>query len=228
MIYTPRLTRPSKSDKYYITKAKGGYSSAIQGKCKSTGKPDTQCNVLSNCVGYAYGRFHEITQDTKMSYISPVNAENFPEYTKCKTGKTPKLGAVIVWQKGSSLKNCDGAGHVAIVEKINSDGSILISQSGYNSSPFWTETLKKGDGNWRATWMSKDYKFRCFIYSPIEFTEDELTKSLEVLCNNKTYTVRTINHNEENYIRLRDLDDVLNIVNVSYNSTKHMPEVKLK
>lgn len=137
MSFTPRLVKPERGNKYYITKDKGGYSVAVSGKCSSTGKCDPDLNVLANCVGYAHGRFHEILKDTKMSRLCPVNAENFPEYAKnVKTGKTPKLGAVIVWQKGKTLKDGDGCGHVAIVERIISDTQILISQSGYESKPF--------------------------------------------------------------------------------------------
>lgn len=176
MIYTPRLTKPEKNNKYYNTKSNGGYSNAIKGKCKSTGAPDKDCDVLSNCVGYVHGRFHEILKDPKMSYLCPVNAENFPEYVKnCKTGSTPKLGSIIVWQKGTSLKDCDGAGHVAVVEQIISDTQIVISQSGYNSSTFWTETITKKNNNWLCSWMNSNYKFRCFIYNP---AVDDDTKPL--------------------------------------------------
>lgn len=172
-MFTPRLTRPTSGNKYYIRKANGGYSSAIEGKVKSTGKPDSQCNVLANCVGYAYGRFNEIGGYNACKYLSPVNAENFPEYAKgLQLGAEPKLGAIIVWQKGTTLKGADGAGHVAVVEKLNPDGSIVISQSGWNSTVFWTETLRKGDRNWRCSWMGATYKFRCFIYNPA-VSEDE-------------------------------------------------------
>jgi len=97
MGYSPRLTKPEKGNKFYNTKSAGGYSSAIIGKCKNTGCKDPDCNTLANCVGYAYGRFHEIANDTKMSYLCPVYAEDFPEYRKkCNIGTVPKLGSVIV------------------------------------------------------------------------------------------------------------------------------------
>lgn len=172
-MFTPRLTRPTSGNKYYIHKASGGYSSAIIGKVKSTGKPDPQCNVLANCVGYAYGRFNEIGGYNACKYLSPVNAENFPEYAKgLQLGAEPKLGAIMVWKKGTSLKGNDGAGHVCVVERINPDGSVLTSHSGWNSTVFWTETIKKGDGNWRCSWMGSSYTFRCFIYNPA-VSEDE-------------------------------------------------------
>ena len=49
-----RTTRPHKDDKYFVRKASGGYSTCIQGK-----PTDKECDVLSNCVGYANGAFNE-------------------------------------------------------------------------------------------------------------------------------------------------------------------------
>ena len=158
--FQPRMTRPTAGNKYYIRKASGGWSNAIKGS-----PTDSQCDVLSNCVGYAYGRFNEIGNYGSCKFLSPVNAENFMEYANdLATGKTPELGACMVWQKGATLKDTDGAGHVAIVEKIISDTEIVTSESGWGSStPFWTKTRKKGDGNWG---QGSDYTFRGFIYNP--------------------------------------------------------------
>lgn len=158
--FTPRMTRPTAGNKYYIRKASGGWSNAIQGSPK-----DSQCDVLSNCVGYAYGRFNEIGNYGSCKFLSPVNAENFMEYAVgLATGKTPELGACMVWQKGATLSDSDGAGHVAIVEKIISDTEIITSESGWGSTtPFWTQTRKKGDGNWG---QGSAYTFRGFIYNP--------------------------------------------------------------
>jgi surface antigen len=66
-----------------------------------------------------------------------------------KTGLTPKLGACMVWQKGPTKKSSDGAGHVAIVEDIIDENTVLTSESAYNGSAFFTNTRTKGDdGNW--------------------------------------------------------------------------------
>jgi surface antigen len=160
MAFTPRLTRPTKGNKYYIRKANGGYSNAILGY-----PTDPQCNVLANCVGYAYGRFNEIGKYGYCKYLAPVNAERFMDYKgSCQTGMTPKLGAVMVWQAGPTKNGSDGAGHVAIVEKIISPTEVVTSESGYGAkNPFWTQTRKKGSGSWGA---GSGYKFLGFIYNP--------------------------------------------------------------
>ena len=160
MAFTPRLTKPEKGNKYYITKAKGGYSSAIQGS-----PTDPDCNVLANCVGYAYGRFNEIVGAGSCKYLAPTNAENFMQYKgSLETGMTPRVGACMVWQAGATLSGSDGAGHVAIVEKVISATEVVTSESGWKASkPFWTQTRKKGTGNWG---QSSNYKFLGFIYNP--------------------------------------------------------------
>lgn len=162
MAFIPRFTKPEAGNKYYITKAKGGWSTAIVGN-----PTDPDCNVLHNCVGYAFGRFNEIIGDTKMTHLQPINAENFYAVAQSqglKTGQEPQLGAVMVWQKGPTLSYIDGAGHVAVVEQINSDGSVITSESGYGCAlAFWTQTRKKGNGNWGA---DGSYKFLGFIYLP--------------------------------------------------------------
>lgn len=158
-MFKPRLTKPEKGNKFYITVSAGGYSRAIVGK-----PADPDCNVLSNCVGYAFGRFHEIQNNTKMNCFDPVNAENIFANAIAhgmKSGSTPKLGAAIIWQKGATLSQGDGAGHIAIVEQINADGSIVVSESGWNcSNPFWTSTMKPPFS------YGTGYKLLGFIYQP--------------------------------------------------------------
>ncbi len=182
MAFVPRTTKPEKGNKYYITKARGGYSNAIQGQ-----PTDADCDVLPNCVGYAYGRFNEIGGYGYCKYLRPVNAENFMQYAgSLSTGMTPQVGACMVWQKGATLSNSDGAGHVAIVEKVISDTQILTSESGWKSSPFWTQTRYKGDGNWG---QNSSYKFLGFIYNPAVNSSTPTTTTTPVVNQNLIYNV---------------------------------------
>lgn len=162
MAFTMRTTKPGKGNKYYIRKSEGGYSPCIKGK-----PTDSECNVLSNCVGYALGRFNEIGGYGSCKYLKSVNAENFIKNRgSLKFGQTPKLGACMVWEgKG------DKAGHVAIVEKVYSDTKVYTSESGWGSSkPFWNSTRSKGsNGRWGC---NSNYKFLGFIYNPA-VKEDE-------------------------------------------------------
>lgn len=156
-----RTSKPGAGNKFYITKSKGGYSTCIQGS-----PTDSQCNVLANCVGYACGRFNEIIGSMKYPALN-CNAENFIERAKNTYGleisDVPTLGGIMVWQKGSTLGSSDGAGHVAIVEKIIDSNTIYTSESGYGSSAFWNSTRKNTNGRWG---LGAGYKFRGCIVNP--------------------------------------------------------------
>lgn len=156
-----RTTKPQ-NNPYYIRKADGGFSDACKGK-----PTDPTATVLSNCVGYANGRFAEIIGKPYIEYQLVCNAENFIERAKSmglKISDKPTLGGIMVWQKGGSLSGSDGAGHVCIVEQILDDNTIFTSESGYNASkPFWNQTRTNKNGRWGA---GSAYKFRGCIVNP--------------------------------------------------------------
>lgn len=145
MEYKKRLTVPSKNNKYYYSNNvfyKSGYG-------------------MPNCTCYAWGRFYEITK-TKPK-LCTMNAEEWYKYNDgYKRGNTPKLGAIAVWSMGKVGNSRDGAGHVAVVEEIYSDGSFLTSNSAYRSTMFYTKKI----GKYKKLY---NYKFLGFIYPPIEF-----------------------------------------------------------
>ena len=164
MTYIPRLTIPEKGNPYYNTKANGGYSTAIKGSPCEPG-----LDVLRNCVGYANSRFAEIQGLGYIKYQLVCNAEQFivaidKYHMDLIVGFTPKLGSIMVWSQGTTSTGSDGAGHVAIVEQINADGSIVTSESGYNAKKaFWTQTRTNADGRWG---QGSKYNFLGFIYNP--------------------------------------------------------------
>jgi GH25 family lysozyme M1 (1,4-beta-N-acetylmuramidase) len=153
MAFIPRLKKPEEGNPYYNTPEKGGYAVGI-----INGNPvDSGCNVLANCVGYAAGRFNEILSANKFLYFqyapNPDQWVSVAKLAGLKTGDKPKLGAVLVWHR-----------HVAIVEQINADGSIVTSESGYGCTPpFWTTVRTNKDGNWGG---GTDFNFITFIYQP--------------------------------------------------------------
>lgn len=115
---------------------------------------------LPNCTAYCWGRWYEIQGQYPELPLGDANtwwrdALNMGK----KTGQTPQLGAIIVtWYS-------DG-GHVAIVEQINSDGSIVTSNSGWPDDFFWIETLYPSNG-YIASWMPDEAYFQGFIYLDI-------------------------------------------------------------
>ena len=157
-----RKTRPTSSNKYFITKRSGGYSTCIKGK-----PTDKQCNVLSNCVGYACGAFNEELGLGYEKYHLNCNAEKFIERaiaSGLSVISKPVVGSIICWQKGNTLSGSDGAGHVAIVIEVIDSNTIRTAESGYGSSkPFWITTRKNNNGRWG---LNSNYKLRGFIVNP--------------------------------------------------------------
>lgn len=203
-MFKPRLTKPESGNPYYNRIQNGGYSGAILGK-----PTDNGCDVLANCVGYAAGRFNEIIGSNGFTYFKyPPNAEDFFETGQkagLKTGSTPKLGAIIVWAKGKTGASSDGAGHVAVVEEIKSDGSIITSESGYNcSNPFWTQHRYKESGNWG---QSTAYRFLGFIYQPTEqMTDDTPTVTIKKGMNGVAVKWLQKKLCEKGYLRKTEID----------------------
>jgi hypothetical protein len=112
--------------------------------------------LTGNCVGYAHGRFAEVMGENTCN-LSTANAGEWWYYTQdgYERGNEPRLGAVVCWNKPGD------AGHVAVVEQVNPDGSIVTSNSAYNSTRFYTQTLYPPDYTW-----SSYYHLQGFIYNP--------------------------------------------------------------
>ena len=159
--FTMRTTRPA-NNKNYIVTGSGGWNTCIKGN--PLYEP---ANALANCVGYASGRFNEIiniARDTSGCTYKTLNcnAVYFKERAEAaglQTGSTPRRGAIMCWGYGS-----DGAGHVAIVERVDNNNQVYTSESGWGSSAiFWNQIRTNNNGRWGC---GNGYYFRCFIYLP--------------------------------------------------------------
>lgn len=109
---------------------------------------------LPNCTCYAWGRAYEIMN--KRPTLSLGNADQWYGYTQdgYSRGKTAKLGAIICYSGGLV-----GTGHVGVVEVINSDGSIVTSNSNYGAEYFLTYNLP-------PDYSMAGLTFQGFIYIP--------------------------------------------------------------
>lgn len=160
-VFVPRLKAPSTTDKNWIDTAHGGKNMCM------TIRYDTG-SVLPNCTGYAWGRFMEILGSTPR--LSRGNAGRWYLYTSdgYQRGSKPRLGAVACWSH--YISGVEQAGHVAVVEKIDSDGTITLSHSGWKENAMYSPT---NSGHW---WLStgrapnylnwSGYTFQGFIYCP--------------------------------------------------------------
>lgn len=92
---------------------------------------------LPNCTCYVWGRWWEIT-GSRPDKLPTGDANTFYERAQnngLKVGDTPELGAILVtWYSIG--------GHVAVVEEIHDDGTIVTSNSAWGGAFFYTQTLK--------------------------------------------------------------------------------------
>lgn len=176
--FVPRTTAPTENDKYWQT----SYNPCL---------PIERGTVIPNCVGYAWGRFAEIYESVygkKPEGLPTGNAKDW--YSAAaghfERGKTPKLGAVIVWSSNEF-------GHVAVVEEIDSDNKIRLSESGYGNS--WANRW------WANRWydppnyvFGANYTFLGFIYNPATenlSSSEGVSESTEVTGYAPLYTTRS-------------------------------------
>lgn len=194
-MYTPRLTRPESGNPYY-NRAPAGYNPCIIGNYPRGAEKLTGCpglNVLPNCVGYATGRFNEIIGDDCCKYLGNTHAYlmiALAKSQKLEVIQEPTLGGAMVWSKSG------GKGHIAIVEKIEDEDTVVTSESEWNGQVFRVFTRHKGAGEWTdgCYWMGEAYKYLGCIKNPriregklIYNTIEQLPKyaqpTIRMLCN---------------------------------------------
>lgn len=158
--YTPRTTAPETDNKSYIHTSAGGFN-----RCLHLGGGQ----VLANCVSYSWGRWRELLESDPK--LSRRNAEDWYGYTEdgYKRSQTPKLFAVACWKKGRLQNENDGAGHVAVVEQVRSNGDIVTSESVYGGERFRSRAYTKASGYY----LAKGYEFQGFILFPVEIKATE-------------------------------------------------------
>jgi surface antigen len=217
-IYSPRVEAPSTTNKNFIHTSFKGYNKCIIINNK-TG------SVLSNCVGYSWGRWREILGYAPR--LSKGNAEDWWGNTTdgYKRGQTPKLGAVMCWKKGQTWNGNDGYGHVAIVEEIKSNGDVIVSESMYGSVRWRRHTYTKTSNYY----LGSGYVFQGFIYLPIDFEEPKITttyKTGEYKVNTNLLNVRK--GPGTNYAALPYKKFTLNAQKQIYSLVKYKPNYYVK
>ena len=140
--FTPRYSCPGYDNPYYFSSMNIFYACGY-------GMP--------NCTAYAWGRVYEIRGS--MPALSTGNAGEWWFYNKrngiYNYGSTPRLGAVACWDRWDEEN-----GHVAVVESINGDGTVTLSESNWGGTMF--ENIRmSADGSDYMT----SYRFLGYIYA---------------------------------------------------------------
>lgn len=175
--FSPRLSAPSSSNKYYYSNLNVFYKYGY-------GMP--------NCTAYAYGRAYEILgSEPKLSWN---NAEQWYGYNKSngyyKYGQTPKVGAIACWSYSY------GGGHVAVVEKVE-NGVITLSNSAYSGDNFYISTASISDPKVGG---NKGWNFQGYIYLG-DFSGS--TSTTQATTKKVTYTTGTYKTNVSTSLNMR-------------------------
>lgn len=167
MAFTPRLTSAGMS-------SSATYYRYIYGTT-------TPVIPLPNCTFYAYSRTMEIAiaynggdWSNVQHYSNPYwytgqstyrDAEHWFSEAQASglwsVGSTPKLGAIACWG-GDILGR---GGHVAIVEEINADGTVTLSNSDYGGSYFYVKYNQSLTVGQVTPYVGE--KFLGYIYNPL-------------------------------------------------------------
>ena len=175
--FSPRLSAPSSSNKYYYSNLNVFYKYGY-------GMP--------NCTAYAYGRAYEILgSEPKLSWN---NAEQWYGYNKAngyyKYGQTPKVGAIACWSYNG------GGGHVAVVEKVE-NGQITFSNSAWSGKNFYLSYASTSDKNAGGnSW----WNFQGYIYLG-DFSGS--TSTTQATTKKVTYTTGTYKTDVDDYLKMR-------------------------
>lgn len=107
-----------------------------------------------NCTWYANGRLRELVYSSADLGRLTGNASTWANTARANgipVGTVPVVGAIA--------QTTAGAGHVAIVERVNPDGTILISESSY----YVDAVNRTGDFLWRLRTVTAS-SFQNYIY----------------------------------------------------------------
>ncbi|NJL91032.1 MAG: CHAP domain-containing protein [Coleofasciculaceae cyanobacterium SM2_1_6] len=102
--------------------------------------------LTANCTWYASGRIKEMGGNTAAlaSMLGNANQWHNQLSNGATISSTPRVGDIAQW-------SVNGENHVAVVEKVNADGSIIISESNYAGMLHHTRTIAVGAVGAQAT-----------------------------------------------------------------------------
>ena len=152
-----------------FTKSKNGQ--AISKSNKYYGSQNPFVGYAPTCTWYAYGRYYEVQGGKIPSCAeSGINGNGgaFYGYAKAKgkrkTGKIPKVGAIICWSRSGTYSGQATRGHVAFVEDVKANNVITISENysslGYKRAVYDLKPDKQG----RYKYYGSYGTFQGFIY----------------------------------------------------------------
>ncbi len=107
----------------------------------------------SNCTWYAHGRMMQLGYCPKALDSMRFSAYRWADDAAkgAEVVKEPEIGVIAFWDNKASFGG--SLGHVGVVEKIEADGSILISDSSSSRSAYNLITTAPGDRKWPTAFI---------------------------------------------------------------------------
>jgi surface antigen len=108
-----------------------------------------------NCTWYAHGRMLQLGYSKAALDTMWGNAGTWDNTAGngATVSNTPQAPSIAVWEIGVGGVPSNGVGHVAVVERVNPDGSILISESNWADTQYNTRTISPGDSHWPSEFV---------------------------------------------------------------------------
>ncbi|MBD1938312.1 S8 family serine peptidase [Microcoleus sp. FACHB-68] len=107
-----------------------------------------------NCTWYAHGRMMQLgySEYALDSMLGDAGTWDDTAARGATVTYTPQVPCIAVWDPytGGAVQ----WGHVAVVEQINPDGSILISESNWNNTAYGTRTLYQNTLSWPSKFIT--------------------------------------------------------------------------
>jgi surface antigen/pimeloyl-ACP methyl ester carboxylesterase len=106
-----------------------------------------------NCTWYAHGRMLQLGYSKTALDTMWGNAGTWDDTAGngATVSNTPQAPSIAVWEIG--VGGAGDFGHVAVVERVNPDGSILISESNWADTQYNTRTISPGDSHWPSEFV---------------------------------------------------------------------------
>ncbi|EAW35999.1 S8 family serine peptidase [Lyngbya sp. PCC 8106] len=109
----------------------------------------------ANCTWYAHGRMMQLgySEYALDSMLGNAGTWDNTAARGAKVRSTPQVPSIAVWE--ARVGGAGSVGHVAVVERVNSDGSILISESNWpTGNAYGTRTLYPNKYGWPSKFIT--------------------------------------------------------------------------
>jgi surface antigen len=107
-----------------------------------------------NCTWYAHGRMLQLGYSEHALDSMWGNAGTWDNTASrgARVVGSPQVPSIAVWE--ANVGGAGRVGHVAVVERVNANGSILISESNWNGQRYGTRTIQPGSRSWPSKFIT--------------------------------------------------------------------------